>query len=80
MGIVMISCPETQRAISTGMQADCETFHSTPVFFGRTFCPLCCVTHEWFAKNAWVCDSPSADCDPGCERRPQAPARIRIAG
>jgi len=46
MGIVMISCPETQRAIPTGMQADYETFHSTPVFFGHTFCPLCRVTHE----------------------------------
>jgi len=80
MGIVMISCPETQQAVSTGMQADYETFHSTPVFFSRTFCPLCRVTHEWFAKNAWVCDSASADCDPSCERRPQAPARIRIAG
>jgi hypothetical protein len=33
MGILIISCPETQRAISTGMQADYETFHSTPVFF-----------------------------------------------
>ena len=63
MGIVMISCPKTQRAISTGMQVDCKTFHSTPVFFSRTFCPLCRLMHEWFAKDAWVCDSASADCD-----------------
>jgi hypothetical protein len=69
MGIVMINCPETQRAISTGIQADRATFHSTPVFFSRTLCPFCRVTHEWFAKNAWVCDSGFADGDSGCERR-----------
>ena len=32
MGIVMINCPETRRAISTGIQVDRATFHSTPVF------------------------------------------------
>jgi hypothetical protein len=69
MGIVMILCPKTQRAISTGMQVDRATFHSTPVFFSRTACPLCRTTHEWFAKDAWVCDSTAADCDPGYERK-----------
>ena len=69
MGIVMINCPETQRAISTGIPADRATFHSTPVFFSRTLCPFCRVTHEWFAKNAWVCDSAFADCDSSCERQ-----------
>ena len=69
MGVVMIRCPETQRAISTGLQADRANFRSTPVFFGRTLCPLCRVTHEWFAKNAWVCDSEIADCDSSCERQ-----------
>ena len=69
MGIVMINCPETRRAISTGIQVDRETFHATPVFFSRTLCPLCSVPHEWFAKNAWVCDSGAADCDPSYERQ-----------
>ena len=69
MGIVMILCPKTQRAISTDMQVDRETFHATPVFFSRTLCPLCRVTHEWFAKDAWVCDSAPADCGPSCERQ-----------
>jgi len=67
MGIVMIRCPETQRAISTGMQVDRATFHSTPVFFSRTDCPLCRTKHEWFAKDAWVCDSGAVDCNPDCE-------------
>jgi hypothetical protein len=51
MGIVMINCPETRRAISTGIQVDRATFHSTPVFFSRTLCPHCGKEHEWFAKK-----------------------------
>ena len=62
MGIVMISCPETRRAISTGIRVDRATFHSTPVFFSRTLCPLCAKNHEWFAKDAWVCDSELTNC------------------
>ena len=69
MGMVMILCPKTRRAISTGIQVDRETFHATPVFFSRTLCPLCRVTHEWCAKDAWVCDSGAADCDPNHERQ-----------
>jgi hypothetical protein len=67
MGIVMINCPETRRAISTGIQVDRAIFHSTPVFFSRTLCPHCGKEHEWFAKNAWVCDSGLANCDPTSE-------------
>jgi len=69
MGMVMIRCPETQQAISTGIQIDRATFHSTPVFFSCTFCSLCRATHEWFAKDAWVCDTGLAHCDPSCERQ-----------
>ena len=67
MGIVMINCPETQQAISTGIQVDRDTFHSTPVFFSRTLCPLCRVKHEWFAKDAWVRESGIANCNPSSE-------------
>jgi len=56
MGIVMIKCPNTGRAISTGMMADRPSWGSSPVFFSRTFCPICRIPHEWFAKEAWVCD------------------------
>lgn len=60
MGTVMIKCPETRRAISTGIQVDCKSFHATPVFFSRTYCPFCQRKHEWFAKDAWVSDAASA--------------------
>ena len=68
MGVVMIRCPETRRAISTGLEVDRATFRSTPVFFSRTFCPLCRTTHEWFAGDAWVAESDQAVDTANCER------------
>jgi hypothetical protein len=32
-------------------------FASLPYSFSRTYCPFCQEMHEWFAKDAWVCDS-----------------------
>jgi hypothetical protein len=56
MGMVMIKCPDTGRAIETGMTADRDSFAATPVFFARVHCPVCRTEHEWFAKEAWVSD------------------------
>jgi hypothetical protein len=56
VGDVMIRCPNTGQAISTGMTADRPSFGSTPVFFSRTYCPICRTLHEWFAKEAWLSD------------------------
>jgi hypothetical protein len=57
MGTVMIKCPETGREIPTGLEADRASFDSTPVFFARSYCPICQTEHEWFAREAWVCDA-----------------------
>ena len=54
MGLVMIKCPITGHAISTGLEASRSSFNRSPVFFGRTFCPACRRDHQWFAKDAWV--------------------------
>ena len=54
MGIVMIQCPATGRAIATGIAVDRETFNATPVFYSQVFCPFCRTEHQWFAKEAWV--------------------------
>jgi hypothetical protein len=56
MGAVMIKCPQTGQHIRTGMIADRNSFESTPVFFARVHCPICRAEHEWFAKEAWVCE------------------------
>ncbi len=57
MGMLMIRCPRTGRQISTDRYADAATFRSTPVFFSQTYCPHCDAMHEWFAAEAWVCES-----------------------
>jgi len=57
MGAVMVRCPQTGREIATGIIADRESFRATPVFFGQVFCPICRTEHEWFAGEAWVCES-----------------------
>jgi hypothetical protein len=57
MGVVMVKCPDTGRDISTGIVADRASFNATPVFFARVYCPMCATEHEWFAREAWVCDS-----------------------
>jgi hypothetical protein len=35
---------------------DTAEFQRAPVFFSRVQCPVCEREHEWFAKDAWVCD------------------------
>ena len=57
MGMVMIKCPHTGRAISTGIEAERESYGRAAVFFARTFCPICRTNHEWFARQAWVRDT-----------------------
>ena len=57
MGAVMVRCPQTGRDIPTGLVTDRESFASMPVFFARVNCPICRTEHEWFAKDAWVCET-----------------------
>ena len=56
MAAVMIRCPETGHEIPTGIVTDRESFEATPVFFARVLCPICRTEHDWFAKEAWLCE------------------------
>jgi hypothetical protein len=56
MGTIMIRCPQTGRAIPTGMKANREAFRCSPVFFGWTRCAVCQTDHEWFSRDAWIYD------------------------
>jgi hypothetical protein len=56
MGVVMIKCPQTGCAIPTGIKADRESFRRSAVFFARTYCSSCRANHEWFAREAWLCE------------------------
>jgi hypothetical protein len=60
MGVIMIRCPQTGHDIPTGIEMDAAEFQRAPVFFARVQCPVCTREHEWFAKDAWVCDSAGA--------------------
>jgi len=68
MSMLMIRCPKTGQAISTGREVEIAAFRSTAVFFSWTYCPLCRATHEWFAQDAWVCDSEASECEGAGER------------
>ena len=59
MGAVMVRCPQTGREIRTGLVAERGSFEAMPVFFARVHCPICRTEHEWFAKEAWVCEGDS---------------------
>ncbi len=54
MGMVMIRCPQSDRAIATGFVAESAEFRRKPVFMARAFCPICRSEHEFFAREAWV--------------------------
>ena len=60
MGAIMIRCPRSGQEIPTGIEMDVMEFQHAPVFFSRVQCQACGQEHEWFAKDAWVCDSPAA--------------------
>jgi hypothetical protein len=51
VGIVRIKCPQTGRAIPTGIKADRKSFRRSAVFFARTHCSSCRTNHDWFAKK-----------------------------
>jgi hypothetical protein len=65
MGMVMIRCPATGHNIPTGLEAEQSDFSTKAVFFARSYCGFCRIDHEWFAKDAWVCE-------PAAERRVRA--------
>jgi hypothetical protein len=52
--MIMVKCPQTGRAIPTGIKSDRETFLRSIVFYGNTHCPVCRTDHNWFAREAWV--------------------------
>ena len=59
MGMVMVKCPETGRAIPTGIETDRESYQRCAVFFARTRCPICSIEHGWFAPEGWVEERPT---------------------
>ena len=45
MGIVIIKCPDSDVAISTGIKTAQSSFNRSPVLFGCTHCPVYQINH-----------------------------------
>ena len=49
---VTITCPNTGREISTGIETDAITFENLPDVLNRTHCPVCGLEHLWWKREA----------------------------
>jgi hypothetical protein len=56
MSLIFIKCPETGRAVSTGIEMDPATFANLPNVGAQTRCPDCTGFHVWNKSEAWLCD------------------------
>ena len=58
MGALMITCPNTGQAISTGIETDEYTLKQIEDVPTRTRCPLCGLDHTWWKREAWLTGQP----------------------
>jgi len=52
MGMLMIKCPSTGRAVSTGIET--SGVEQLPTVIATTVCPACGRVHEWTKDDAWL--------------------------
>ena len=51
---VMITCPETEKPVYTGMNFDWFSFESTKIALKSIFCPNCGKEHSWGRNDAYL--------------------------
>jgi hypothetical protein len=54
MGVVMIKCPSTGRAVSTGIEM--SNLDTLPSVIATMRCSACGHVHEWTRDGAWLAD------------------------
>jgi hypothetical protein len=54
MGIIMIDCPSTGRAVSTGIEM--LSIERLPIVTAQTVCPVCGRVHKWTKDDARLVD------------------------
>jgi len=54
MSELMIRCPSTGEAISTGINIDSRSFRALPDVASRSHCPKCGLDHVWWKREAWL--------------------------
>jgi hypothetical protein len=61
MSTIMIKCPQTGEAVSTGIEVERETFVALPDSGAEMRCPVCGHDHVWSKAQAWLANpTPSA--------------------
>ena len=54
MGIVMIKCPSTGHAVSTGIEM--PSMDRLPTVIATMVCSACGCVHEWTRADAWLAE------------------------
>ena len=54
MGVIMIRCPSTGHAVSTGIET--SSMDRLPTVTATTVCSGCGRAHEWTKAEAWLAD------------------------
>jgi hypothetical protein len=57
MGCVMIRCPVTGTAVSTGIDTDLATLQEALPFRSVAHCAACGGEHQWSRSDAWICET-----------------------
>ena len=57
MGVIVTTCPNTGREISTGVEADDAAFARLTETIVRISCPHCGQQHNWSRHNAYLRES-----------------------
>jgi hypothetical protein len=52
MGVIMINCPATGRAVST--EIEMQNVDRLPTVIATLDCPACGSVHEWTKNDAWL--------------------------
>ena len=52
MGVLMLKCPTTGRAFSTGIHVEEDNFQRFPDTVTQTACPHCSQLHSWRTHDA----------------------------
>ena len=58
MSSVMIRCPNTGQAVSTGIETEPSVFRKLPNIGARMHCPACGWEHAWRTHEAWLAGEP----------------------
>jgi hypothetical protein len=54
---LMIACPNTGQAISTGIETDEFSLRQIADVPSRTPCPICGLVHTWWKREAWLANA-----------------------